>query len=235
MLELADLGESIATIVETTGIPRSTVRDWLAGRHIDPDVATCERCGSPHLHAHDSPSYSYLLGLYLGDGCLSPHARGVHRLRIVLDTAYPGIVEEAVGAIAEIRGRPAHVLRRESACVQVSSYWRGWPCLFPQHGPGKKHDRAIFLADWQEGVVDRWPGELLRGLVHSDGCRFQNTGRSWSAPRYSFSNRSAGVRSIFCSACDRLGLHWTTAGAYTIYVSRKADVATLDRFIGPKR
>jgi hypothetical protein len=38
----------------------------------------------------------------------------------------------------------------------------------------------------------------------------------------------------FCEACDLVGLHWTTAGEKTIYVSRKADVALLDRFVGPK-
>jgi hypothetical protein len=75
---------------------------------------------------------------------------------------------------------------------------------------------------------------LLRGLIHSDGCRFMNTGRGgWRHPRYAFSNRSAHIRGIFCMACQRLGLHWTRA-PYTIYVSRKADVARLDEFVGPK-
>jgi hypothetical protein len=32
-----------------------------------------------------------------------------------------------------------------------------------------------------------------------------------------------------------MGLHWTASGAHTIYVSRKADVARLDEFVGPKR
>jgi hypothetical protein len=32
-----------------------------------------------------------------------------------------------------------------------------------------------------------------------------------------------------------MGLHWTRSGSRTIYVSRKADVAKLDEFIGPKR
>jgi len=31
-----------------------------------------------------------------------------------------------------------------------------------------------------------------------------------------------------------LDIHWTVAGKYTIYVSRKADVARMDEFIGPK-
>ncbi len=30
-----------------------------------------------------------------------------------------------------------------------------------------------------------------------------------------------------------MNLHWTNAG-HTVYVSRKADVAVLDGFIGPK-
>jgi hypothetical protein len=40
---------------------------------------------------------------------------------------------------------------------------------------------------------------------------------------------------IFCNACDLIGVHWTKSGSRTIYVSRKADVARLDEFIGPKR
>jgi hypothetical protein len=32
-----------------------------------------------------------------------------------------------------------------------------------------------------------------------------------------------------------LGLHWTMARPHTIYVSRKADVAKLGEFVGPKR
>jgi hypothetical protein len=91
------------------------------------------------------------------------------------------------------------------------------------------------LSDWQVELVDRCPEQLLRGLIHSDGCRFLNTGRGdWCWPRYGFSNKSDDIRGIFCYACDRLGVHWTKAGEKTIYVSRKADVAKLDEFIGPK-
>jgi hypothetical protein len=69
------------------------------------------------------------LGLYLGDGCISDHSRGV------------------------------------------------WPCLFPQHGPGKKHTRPIFIAEWQQKLAERWHEQLLRGLIQSDGCRFYSTGK----------------------------------------------------------
>lgn len=42
------------------------------------------------------------------------------------------------------------------------------------------------------------------------------------------------VAHIFRSTCEHIGIHRTSAGPYTTYVSRKADVATLDGFIGPK-
>ncbi len=117
--------------------------------------------------------------------------------------------------------------------VVLSVYSKWWPCVFPQHGEGRKHERPITLAEWQAQLVDQHPGPLLRGLIHSDGCRFINTGTNWSHPRYSFSNRSADIRRIFCDACDRLGLRWTLA-PHTVYVSRKYDVARLDELVGPK-
>jgi len=104
---------------------------------------------------------------------------------------------------------------------------------FPQHGPGRKHQRLIELADWQWSLAETDPELLLKGLIHSDGSRFINSGRNWSYPRYSFSNRSQDIRDIFCRTCDLLGVHYTFA-PHTVYVSRKADVARLDEFIGPK-
>jgi hypothetical protein len=159
----------------------------------------------------------------------------VYRLRIALDTRYPEIIASAAAAVTEIRRRAALVQPKNGNWVEVSAYWKAWPCLFPQHGAGPKYARPIVLTDWQLELVNTWPDELLKGLIHSDGCRFQNTGRGWSHPRYSFSQVSDDIRGIFCFACDLMGLHWTKAGKRIIYISRKADVARLDEFIGPKR
>ena len=123
---------------------------------------------------------------------------------------------------------------RVGSNLEIYCYSRSWPCLLPQHGPGRKHERAIVLAPWQEQIADHHPEQLLRGLIHSDGCRFINTGTNWSNPRYSFSNRSDDIRAIFARACDAVGVRWTIA-PHTVYVSRKVDVALLDSFIGPKR
>lgn len=177
--------------------------------------------------------YVHLLGLYLGDGCLSAHPRDVYKLRIVLDAVYPRIINECTASMRAVIGTSVRRWPRPSNDVEVYAYSKDWPQVFPQHGAGMKHLRRIALLDWQKALVGRHPDRLLRGLIQSDGCRFMNTGRNWRSPRYSFSNRSDDIRAIFCDACDLLGVRWTTA-PHTVYVSRQADVARLDEFIGPK-
>ena len=147
------------------------------------------------------------------------------------------IVAECAAAMAAVT--PTYRVLRQpypNNYVEVSSYSKSWPCLFPQHGAGKKQDRRIELHQWQRWLVLRDPRQLLRGLIHSDGSRFTNTGHGgWRQPRYNFSNHSDDIKRIFCDACDLLGLRWTVAPPKTVYVSRKADVARLDEFVGPKR
>lgn len=207
-------------------------------------ASSCTRCRGPkHDLSPVADAYVYLLGLYLGDGCIATHPRGVYRLRIVLDARYPAIIDECCRAMRAVAPRNrigvqsrggGFATSAPGSNVELSAYSKAWPCLIPQHGPGRKHNRLIALTTWQEQLVDEHPERLLRGLIHSDGCRFINTGRNWRHPRYSFSNRSRDILEIFCAACDRLALGWTRA-PNTIYVSRVADVGRLDEFVGPKR
>jgi len=114
-----------------------------------------------------------------------------------------------------------------------------WPAIFPQHGPGRKHERVIELLDWQAEIVRESPEALLRGLIHTDGCRSLNTvksaKRTYSYSRYLFSNRSEQILMLFAQACDHIGVHWTRMNDHVISVARRGDVAKLDTFIGPKR
>jgi hypothetical protein len=245
VVRLAASGKTPLTISRETGIPRSTVRDWLAGRLPNggrADALACPRCGAPE-HRFDElpPAYVYLLGLYLGDGCISAHPRRVYRLRVFFDARYPEILTAGEAAVRSVlpENRINRLFRSGGydtsaprSNVELSVYSRTLPRLFPQHGPGRKHERRIVLEHWQRRLVAKHPEQLLRGLIHSDGCRFINTGRNWSHPRYSFSNRSDDIRAIFCEACDLVGVRWTTAPR-TVYVSRVRDVALLDEFIGP--
>jgi hypothetical protein len=125
-LRLAEQGVVAREISVRIGVPRRTVRDWIVGSV--PHSArpgTCARCLGQHQLESLPADYVYLLGLYLGDGCLSPHAGDVFKLRIVLDSKYPGIIEEAASAVRSVSGR-AGVLARSDSCVEVYSFWRPW-------------------------------------------------------------------------------------------------------------
>jgi len=226
-------------IARLTGIPRSTIRDW---RHLArrPGVwaggdrrADCPIC---HDLVIDNAGYSYLFGLYLGDGCISEAPKNVFKLRIVLDCRYPNIIREAGEAMLAMRptspmrvGKVARV-----GCIEVVSHWKHWPCLFPQHGPGSKLIRRIELKDWQQEIVDSKPGALLKGLIHSDGYRGLNHVNGKGYPRYLFTNFHEDIRRIFCMACDAFGVEWRQSKWNTISVARRDSVAKLDTVVGPK-
>lgn len=193
-------------------------------------------CGAAHdqssLHA---ASYAYLLGLYLGDGCISRDRR-TWRLRITLDQKYPVIIEQCRAAIdASMPGQHAAIVQCPKGCVQVSHYSKHWPCLFPQHGPGRKHSRKIALEPWQQDLVDQATEDFLRGLIHSDGCRVVANDRGVASIRYNFTNRSEDILGLFTAALDSLDIPWTRSTDYVVSIYRKAATARLDEFIGPKR
>lgn len=179
-------------------------------------------------------AYSYLLGLFLGDGCISRHPRA-WRLRITLDKKYPGIIDRCREAIdtlmPELR---ASIEPQPKGCVVVSLYSKHWPCLLPQHGPGKKHTRPIQLEPWQQALVNEATEDFIRGLIHSDGCRVVANDRGVKSVRYHFSNRSEDILGLFTAALDDLGIPWTRSTKYIVSVYRKAATARLDEFVGPK-
>ena len=242
VLELVRAGWNDCEIARETGIPRRTVRDWRRGRTPDFDRIrarydakrrVCVVCGGDPLRLPQG-AYAYLLGLYLGDGCIATHPRGVFRLRIVCADAYPELIQRCEHAMAEVLPNKVNRVRKEG-CTEVAAYSKHWPCLFPQHGPGKKHQRKIELTVWQQELVDADPRPLVRGLLHSDGCRVLNWVNGTPYPRYHFTNVSADIRGIFGRACDQLGIEWRPNNPWSLSVAGRGSVALLDEFVGPKR
>jgi len=225
-------GMNDCAISRTTGVPRTTVLDW---RNSPPKrLFRPLDCASHDYSTLPSQEYAYLLGLYLGDGCISRMGR-VWRLRIALDSKYPGIIDTCRKAIDVVMpGQHAHVQEQKANCVVVGLYSKHWPCLFPQHGPGRKHLRPIILQPWQQAHVDAATEHFVRGLIHSDGCRVVANDRGVASIRYHFTNHSADIRNLFCAALDTLGIPWTQNSRYMIAVYRKAATARLDEFVGPK-
>jgi len=238
--QLVVSGLNDCEVARRTGVPRTTVRDWRRAEFRRLGRAPAADDHHPHAFDRLPPSYAYLFGLYLGDGNITRNRRGVYRLRVTLDLAYPLIIAACREAMTEVMpANPASVqLRRDGRCVEVNSYSKHWPCFFPQHGPGRKHTRLIALTDWQRDLCDRSPELLLRGLIHSDGCRAINrvrgAGKQYAYPRYEFTNHSADIRRIFCDYLDALDIAWRPMGWRNISIARRDAVAKLDAFIGPK-
>jgi transcriptional regulator with XRE-family HTH domain len=241
VLELRSHGLSIAAIARLVGASQGTIVNWLNGRipsrrWLEQRCAACS--GLEHADIPTVP-YAYLLGIYLGDGYLSVPEPRVY-LCIAMDSRYQGIIAECRSTISTVLPhRRSHVRTYDDRnLVIIRSYGREWLCLFPQHGPGRKHRRKIELADWQEEIVAKHPGPLLRGLIHSDGWRGLNRvyvkGKRYAYPRYQFSSRSSDIRGIFTDACDQLGIEWRPWGRWHISVARRESVAKLDEHVGLK-
>ncbi|WP_042395785.1 hypothetical protein [Streptacidiphilus carbonis] len=238
-------------VARALGVPKGTVAWWIhqdrAERGALPGArrSTCHRCDGDEL---DGAAYAYLLGLYLGDGhIVLPKKHRVHNLSIACTDTWPGLMDAAEAAMRAVFPHNSVCRVRARGCTSVKLYSKHLPCLFPQHGPGMKHTRVIALDGWQQQIVDAHPWPLIRGLIHSDGCRVTNwttaaladgSTKRYEYPRYIFTNKSDDVRRIFSDTLDFVGVGWRTSrrgsDPYHVSVARRASVALMDEHIGAK-
>lgn len=231
-------GQSVSEIARELGLPLSTVCRWIARRTPTDNAPPprCSVCGEGQLPAS---AYAYVLGQYLGDGHLVTNAR-TPVLRVYASADYPALTSEIITSITTVRGTKPAVMRMANSdrCFKIQSYWMHWPCLLPQHGPGRKHERPIRLVEWQQKIVNEHPWPLIRGLIHSDGCRGINRvvvrGVAYEYPRYFFSNESRDILAIMGDALDRVGVAWRFNRPNSISIARRAAVAAMDAHLGPK-
>ncbi|MER6420315.1 helix-turn-helix domain-containing protein [Streptomyces sp. NPDC001137] len=249
-LTLLRNGTKNADVARTLNVPLGTVSYWkhqdrakrgeCPGRHSAP----CARCDGRDL---DGAAYSYLLGLYLGDGHISHYSEHrVPNLMITCADSWPGLIDDCEQAIRAVFPGNSVCRVRKTGCHNVKVYSKHLHCLFPQHGPGKKHDRLIALEPWQQEIIDAHPWEFIRGLIHSDGCRITNwttrlvagERKRYEYPRYFFANKSDDIRKLFTDTLDKVGVEWTTlargSDPFNISIARKASVALMDAHVGPK-
>ncbi|GGT12818.1 helix-turn-helix domain-containing protein [Streptomyces chromofuscus] len=246
-LELVAQGRSVNSVSKETGISCAAIRSWL--KRITPLPRTrhqCSICGPTAEPPADRAAYSYLLGLYPGDGCISPGRKSGYFLRIACADSWPGLIAACAAAVEVINPNGKSYRVQAVGYTSIVAYSQHWPCLFPQHGPGKKHERAIVLQPWQQEIVDGHPWEFIRGLIHSDGCRVTNwttrmvggERKRYEYPRYFFTNVSADIRRLYTDTLDKLGVAWTICTRdgtpYNISVARKTSVALMDAHVGPK-
>ncbi|MFF7243767.1 helix-turn-helix domain-containing protein [Embleya sp. NPDC008237] len=243
-ITLLQAGISNADVARRLRIPPGTVGSWLhkerfrRGDLPGRQRAPCFRCLGLDV---DREAYAYLLGLYLGDGHIVAHPRA-YSLSISCANAWPGLMQGCADAITRVLPGSASNFVSRQGCTDVKRYSQHWPCLFPQHSPGRKHERSIVLESWQQDIVRAEPWALVRGLIHSDGCRITNRTtrmvagerRRYEYPRYLFTNESMDIMRILTTTLDELGVEWKFARRNNLSVARRASVALMDRHIGPK-
>ena len=127
----------------------------------------------------------------------------------------------------------------------LSVYSNHLACLFPQHGPGRQHERAISLEDWQWRLLEESPWRFLRGCIRSDGCAFINRtdvhrAQPYEYLSYDFSNKSKDIVDLFTAACDVAGIHdyrvtADSRGRWDVRINRRDSVALMLEHVGLKR
>jgi hypothetical protein len=234
-LELIAAGVNDCEIARRLGLPRTTVRDmrWATAR---PDARPrCPRCWRPTRPVRFTcGDYAELLGLYLGDGHIAQSAR-TQKLRLSLDARYPTVVLEAEALLRRCfpGNRVGRVVADGGSTVIPHVHHAHLACLFPQAGPGKKHERRIVLEPWQQALVDAAPWSLLRGMIRSDGCVFVNRTGRYEYLSYHFGNLSRDILELFAETCRALALHpRLTRG--NVRLNRREDVARLLVHVGRK-
>jgi hypothetical protein len=245
-LAASDAGMRDADNAARHGVAIKTIRRWRREyqRRGKPrgqahTLAACPRCEGTAL---DGAAYAELLGWYLGDGHISRGRCEVFNLHVFNDQQYAECNAHLIVLMQLVKpgGRPHTRVR--PGCVITTVSWKHWPCLFPQHGPGRKHERRIALEGWQRDIVEEYPADFLRGLFHSDGSRVANWAtrevrgvtKRYDYPRWQFTNHFPDIRDLCCWALDLLDLPWRQSNWKTISVSRRDAVARLDELVGLK-
>lgn len=223
-------GKNTNQISREIGVPRSTVRDWLARFEKSGAAYKKQKIDSGDITNYISKNignfYAYILGMYLGDGHIDKFPR-TYRLRIFQDSSYLKIIENCVEFLGKIF--PNNKISVSNwygeNCKVITLYSKDLVIIFPQYGSGKKHSRLIELLPWQDEIINKYPGEFLCGLLDSDGCRFF----SGKYLHYQFTNKSEDIKDLFCQVCNKLEIEYTRKSGYkNIQINKMNDSAKID-------
>jgi hypothetical protein len=231
-----EAGATVSEVSRELRISRAAIRSWIG---VPNDVGGCPApFSSSSAYA---ALFGFYLGDYLGDGCISRHPR-TYSMRVACDSSLPGIVADVESTLALVHPERRTYRVPAPGVIVVQQYWNHWPCLFPQHGPGRKHERQLVMTEWQQAIVEDHPSSFLRGLFHSDGCLVNNWAtrvvsgekKRYEYRRWQFVNESSDIMRWCGESLDRVGVAWRQTNRRTLSVSRRADVACLTELIGTK-
>ena len=244
-LHLSAVGVLDRENAQICGVSVAAIRHWRSGRRrvlhgtVDDRRTGCPRC---HGRSMDESAYAYLLGLYLGDGHIARGRRDVYALSIACSDDWPGLIRAARRALSAVMPASRVCYVQQPVTPRSKVIRSTGPACFRSMGQGAS---TIEKSSWSNGNSPsrrKYPGELARGLFHSDGWRGVNRvrrrladGDRWyEYQRYLFGNESRDILRLCGETLDQLGVAWRFSRRNAISVARREAVARLDEVVGPK-
>ncbi len=241
VMRLKKDGSNNSKISRTTGISRSTVVDWI---YRPPKHFTGKPCnyssnvdlkGQIISDKTKHEAYSYLLGLYLGDGYINKKIRS-YMIRFSLDKKYKKLNDFTKEMLKIIFPDNTIGIIDFKNHIDLSIHNINLPSIFPQHGKGMKYTRKVVLTEWQKNIlIDE---HFLKGLIYSDGCFFIRNVGKYSYNACCFTNKSVDIQRLFQGICDKFSIEWKYSkrktGVYDTNVQKQEAFNRIVELIGTK-
>ncbi len=179
--------------------------------------------------------YSYLYGLYLGDGCVYLHKKGVYGLMIALDMKYPKLINEVYESLSTFHNNKVQTRIRYVNCCNLTIYGKYINVLFPKFGIGNKYKNMVFITkELQDNLCYK---SLLKGLFQSDGSYYYDNYNDKYF--YNFTNMSVDIINIFIMCLNNLDIKYTLNikknNVYVVYIRRINEVEKMMKIVGIKK
>jgi len=220
-------------------IPRGSIAYWLKADVVNKPLGLYSKEEIEYMETQEvldriyekKDLYSFILGLYLGDGCISPNKKSF-KLRIVQDNKYSNSINE-IQTVLENFFEKKSTRTFSKGCTILSTFEKKLPKYFPQHGKGVKHSRKIELFDFQKQNIDY--KNLMRGLFISDGSFYVALNKY---ERYNFTNKSLDIINIFRECLNHFnishGFRVKPNNIYIVEVQKKSEVIKMKDLVGKK-
>lgn len=242
VLEKYEQNYKISYLSKIYSVPRATILYWLKSNILN-TIKIKHNTNNKTIESiyeyisKNYKEYSFILGLYLGDGCITENGRNEtsYKLRISQDNKYPKVVNTIQTKLSEFFGKESKLVENKG-CFHITIYDKYLPYYLPQHGKGFKHDRDVKLNEFQRKIIDY--RELMKGLWLSDGSFYIARIRKYKYERYNFTNKSLDIIELFEKCLEIEGVNYSKRlkpnNIWIIEIQNKKGVENLKSILGTK-
>jgi hypothetical protein len=214
----------------------------------DPNIFDLGHLDHTQWSIDQKQAYSYILGFYLGDGCLYNTKGRSYTMMIANQADFYEMNLEISRSLSVLfpNKKVTFYKKPTSNCFDIKLTALNLHEIFP-HGKGTKHSRKISLTNWQKKIIEEFPQKCIKGLLQSDGTRYAADFKRYPHRIvYQFSNCSLDIHHILHELVKMEEIEYTFrqlkskkssihADAFVTSFYKRSAVNILDTFIGPKK